>query len=170
MPDNIFLIGPMGAGKTTIGTALAKKTGREFFDSDKVIEERTGASISLIFDIEGEAGFRKRESAVIDELTKQSGIVLATGGGAVLSEANRACLTGRGTVIYLQASIKSLIRRTSRDRNRPLLQNSNPAQKMRDLVEQREPIYLALADLIIHTGNRTVPAIVKETIAALEKA
>lgn len=167
MQNNIFLIGPMGAGKTTIGSSLAKKTHRQFFDSDQVIEEHTGARISLIFDIEGEAGFRARESATIDELTSLSDIVLATGGGAVLAEENRRCLTDRGTVIYLQAPLKSLLRRTSRTRNRPLLQTADPEQTLRDLMAEREPLYCSTADLIIDTGNRTVPAIVKEILKAI---
>ena len=129
----IILVGPMGAGKSTIGRQLSNALKKDFKDSDHEIVARTGASIPLIFEIEGEEGFRKREAAMIDELTQLDGIVLATGGGAVLRGENRRALKERGVVIYLYASIDQLFERTSRDRNRPLLQTENPRQKLKDL-------------------------------------
>ena len=150
----------MGAGKSTVGRQLSRALQKPFLDSDRLIEERTGASISLIFEIEGEAGFRARESQIIDELTSRHDIVLATGGGAVLSEQNRRALKARGFVIYLRAPLELLIERTSRDHSRPLLANTDPRKRMRELIEQREPLYRETADLIVDTGNRTVRQVV----------
>ncbi len=171
MPDNknVFLVGPMGSGKTTIGRQLARRLKKTFVDSDHEIENHTGASISLIFDIEGEEGFRKRECAIIDELTQRENIVLATGGGAILREENRAHLKNRGTVIYLHAPLKKLFYRTSRDKKRPLLQTGNPREKLRKIVEQRDPLYRESADLIIDTENRTVHQVVNHIIQRLKK-
>jgi len=153
-PRRLFLIGPMGAGKSTIGKALASALGLEFLDSDKVIEERTGASIPLIFEIEGETGFRDREAAIIDELTQRDGIVLATGGGAILREENRAALVARGTVVYLHASVSQQLARTVHDTNRPLLQTEDREAKLAELMAFREPLYRDVADIIIDTeGN-----------------
>ncbi|MCW8987801.1 MAG: shikimate kinase, partial [Gammaproteobacteria bacterium] len=132
--QNIFLIGLMGAGKTTIGRQLASELSLEFFDSDHEIEKRTGVTITHIFDIEGEAGFRKRETAMLDELTEKKGIVLATGGGAILQAENRQFLMSRGTTIYLYANIDTLLERTSKDRSRPLLQTENPQAKLEELL------------------------------------
>jgi len=145
----------MGAGKTTIGRQLARKLGLRFVDSDHEIESRTGASIPWIFEIEGEPAFRRREAEVIRELTGQQGIVLATGGGAILNEASRALLQERGTVIYLRASINSILARTAHDKNRPLLQTADPRKKLEELLAQREPLYMEMADLVIDTGRPT---------------
>jgi len=153
---NIFLIGPMGAGKTTIGRQLAAALHLEFIDSDHEIEERTGVDIPTIFDIEGEEGFRKREVAVIDELTQRDGIVLATGGGAVLREENRNHLGGRGLVIYLYATLDRLMDRTHRDKNRPLLQTDDPRAKLQELIETRDPLYRQTADIVYDTGADSV--------------
>ncbi len=158
---NIFLVGLMGVGKTTIGKQLAKNIGCEFIDSDHEIERRTGADIPWIFDIEGEAGFRERESIVIDELTQLQGIVLATGGGSVLAAENRHHLMARGLVIYLRASIDHLLKRTAFDRNRPLLQTDNPRQRLEQLFMQRDPLYQEIADVIIDTDYRSVSNSVK---------
>jgi len=150
----------MGAGKSTVGRHLARSLEKTFLDSDKVIEERTGASISLIFEIEGEAGFRQREALVIDELTQRQNIILATGGGAVLSEENRRFLKERGHVVYLRAPLDLLVARTTRDRHRPLLANADPRQRLQSLLQEREPLYREAADLIIDTGHRTVRQVV----------
>ena len=160
--NNIFLIGPMGAGKSTIGRKLAKKLKLQFFDSDQEIEKRTGARIPLIFEIEGEQGFRTRETGVIDELTKYSDIVLATGGGAILDQANQSNLNERGLVVYLRANIKHLLRRTARDTKRPLLNTDDRKKKMEELLKVRAPIYEKVADLIIDTDQHPVPWIVEE--------
>ncbi len=162
MPEktNLFLVGPMGSGKTTIGRQLARRLKKTFIDSDHEIEDHTGASISLIFDIEGEEGFRSREKDIIDELTQQKNIILSTGGGVILAEENRQHLKNRGTVIYLHAPLKKLFYRTSRDKNRPLLQIENPREKLRQIVEERDPLYRQTADLIVETENRTVHQVV----------
>ena len=162
--NNIFLIGPMGAGKTTIGRGLAKTLKMEFLDSDREIEERTGASIPLIFELEGEAGFRTRESAVIDDLTRHTGIVLATGGGAILDPKNRNCLAARGFVIYLHAALETLLKRTSRDQHRPLLQTDDPATRLAQLVKQRDPLYREIADLIVETGERPAGSVIRDIV------
>lgn len=166
---NVFLIGPMGAGKSTIGRQLSNLLKMPFKDSDHEIIARTGASIPLIFEIEGEEGFRKRESAMIDELSHLDGVVMATGGGAVLLEENRKVLKERGAVIYLYASLDQLFERTSRDRNRPLLQTENPRARLEEIMTQREPIYQELADIIVHTDDRSVRSVVKELIVRLQK-
>ncbi|WP_315285009.1 shikimate kinase [Neisseria bacilliformis] len=150
---NLFLIGLMGAGKTTLGRRLATQLNRAFYDSDQVICERTGVSVPTIFEMEGEAGFRAREAAVIDELSALSGIVLATGGGAVLREENRRRLAARGTVIYLHAAPEILLERTRSDKNRPLLQVADPLAKLRALYHARDPLYRAAADLVVEAGQ-----------------
>lgn len=164
---SVFLVGPMGAGKTTIGRHLARTLRLEFIDSDHEIERRTGATIPWIFDIEGEAGFRRREQAVIDDLTMRAGIVLATGGGAVLDPANRRCLHERGTVVYLRATLDELLRRTARDRNRPLLQTDNPRAKLEALLQVREPLYREVAHIVIDTGSGSVASVVRRLVAAI---
>ncbi|ALH94993.1 shikimate kinase AroK [Acinetobacter equi] len=150
---NIYLVGPMGAGKTTVGRHLAELLGREFLDSDHEIERRTGASIPWIFEKEGEPGFRSRETMVINELTKQSSLVLATGGGAVTQAPNREYLNKRGIVIYLYTPVEIQLQRTYRDKNRPLLQVENPEQKLTDLLAIRDPLYRDVAHYIIETNQ-----------------
>lgn len=164
----IYLVGMMGAGKTTIGRALARKLGWEFIDLDHELESRCGVRVSIIFDIEGEQGFRKRESTLLDECTRRPGIVLATGGGAVLDPENRRHLRERGVVVYLRASIDELFRRVERDRNRPLLQTDNPRQRLQDLLEQREPLYEEVADLVFDTGNMPISQTTRVLIKALQ--
>lgn len=161
----IFLIGPMGAGKSTIGRHLAELLHKDFIDSDHEIERRTGASVPLIFEIEGEDGFRRRECTVIDELTNRDNVVLATGGGAILAESNRLALKGRGVVVYLQAPIDTLLARTHRDRNRPLLQNGERRAKFEEIMRVREPLYLETAHIVATTDHRA-PALVTQDIAA----
>jgi shikimate kinase/3-dehydroquinate synthase len=165
--NNIFLVGLMGAGKTTIGRLLARRLDMTFIDSDHEIEARTGASIPWIFEIEGEASFRKREADVIRDLTAQKGIVLATGGGAVLNPESRALLAERGTVLYLRASVSSILQRTAHDRNRPLLQTADPRRKLEDLTSQREPLYREIADLVIDTGRPNVQSMVQTILDQL---
>ncbi len=155
-PVNLFLVGLMGAGKTTIGRQLARRLKLSFVDSDHEIETRTGANIPWIFDIEGEKGFRKRERDIIDELTRRNGIVLATGGGAVLGKRNRANLSQRGIVIYLHTSLDQLLKRTAKDRNRPLLQTEDPRARLETLLTERDPLYREIADIIVETDNRNV--------------
>ncbi|MCU7954477.1 MAG: shikimate kinase [gamma proteobacterium symbiont of Bathyaustriella thionipta] len=152
----------MGAGKTTVGRQIARNLGFDFFDSDKEIEERTGVSIPLIFELEGESGFRKREQDVIFELSQKKHIVLATGGGAVLNSENQKTLKRSGTVVYLCASIDDLLERTSKDKNRPLLQTDNPRATLQSILTEREPIYRELADIILETNTMSVHAAVKE--------
>lgn len=162
---NVFLIGPMGAGKSTIGRLLAKELRYPFKDSDREIEARTGADIPWIFDVEGEEGFRLREEAMIAELAKEDGIVLATGGGVVMRESNRKALSQGGLVVYLRTSVEQQLQRTAKDRQRPLLQTPNPEQVLRDLIAKRDPLYREIADLIIDTDQRG-PKVVVNTIVA----
>ncbi len=161
---NLFLVGPMGSGKTSIGRNLAKRLKRQFWDSDKLLEQRTGVDIPTIFDFEGEEGFRLREAAVIDELTRKQEIVLATGGGAVLSEDNRRWLASRGFVIYLRASVDTQLQRTSRDRNRPLLQTEDPRGRLESLLKEREPLYLGIADLVVNTDSCSISAVANRIV------
>ena len=167
--SNIFLVGPMGAGKTSVGRQLAKALKREFLDSDKEIEDRTGVSIPTIFDIEGESGFRTREQQIINELTQYDKLILATGGGAVLNKDNQKALQSRGIVFYLNASIDQLFQRTHRDRNRPLLQTDNPKQKITELLEIRDPIYRSVADYVIETDGQSVRNVVDDILRHLEE-
>ncbi len=160
--ESIFLVGLMGAGKTTVGKLLAKMRGCEFYDSDHEIERRTGVNIPLIFELEGEAGFRKRETQVIRDLSMMGKIVLATGGGAVLMPENREALKQNGTVVYLCASVNELCNRTKGDRNRPLLQNGDPRAKLEALYQQRDPLYREVADMVVETGGQPVINIVNE--------
>ncbi|MGJ0490341.1 MULTISPECIES: shikimate kinase AroK [Methylobacter] len=150
--ENIYLIGLMGAGKTTIGRQLAKALKLPFYDSDKAIEESTGVDISTIFEFEGEEGFRDREQKMIQQLTQRKGIVLATGGGAILREQNRKLLKENGFIVYLQCSVERVLERTRRDTQRPLLQTDNPKERIESLFAQREPLYLSCADYKIDTG------------------
>ncbi|MCL7420409.1 MAG: shikimate kinase AroK [Methylobacter sp.] len=150
--ENIYLIGLMGAGKTTIGRQLAKALKLPFYDSDKAIEESTGVDIPTIFEFEGEDGFRDREQKMIQQLTQKKGIVLATGGGAVLREQNRKLLKENGFIVYLQCSVERILERTRRDSQRPLLQIENPKERLESLFAQREPLYLSCADYKIDTG------------------
>ena len=159
---NIILIGPMGAGKTTIGRQIAKLLGFDFYDSDREIEDRTGVTIPLIFELEGEEGFREREKKIIADLTQKKNIVLATGGGAVLKKENQQMLKRSGTIVYLCAGIDDLLERTSKDKNRPLLQTDNPRQKLQSILTEREPIYRELADIILEKNKLTVHTAVKE--------
>lgn len=166
--NNIFLIGLMGTGKTTVGRQLARKLKMDFYDSDRVIEERTGADIPLIFEKEGEAGFRRREAAVIDELTQKKNIILATGGGAVLDPENRKHLSNRGTVFYLKSSLKTLVERTSKDKNRPLLHAEEPAEAiLKRLLDQRGPLYEEAADHTIETANNSIHNVIHAIIKHL---
>jgi len=159
----------MGAGKTTVGKLLADELGLEFLDSDKEIEDRTGADIGWIFDVEGETGFRKRGAAMIDELTARSGVLVATGGGAVLLEENRKRLVSRGTVIYLNAPLEQQIERTSRDRTRPLLRDGEPGDVLAALQEDRGPLYQEVADFTFTADRRSAKALAQEIARALEQ-
>jgi shikimate kinase len=167
--ENVFLVGLMGAGKTSVGKLLAKRLGKTFHDADHVIEARTGVKIPVIFEIEGEAGFRVRESAVIDELTALDNIVLATGGGAVLSPSNREALRRRGTVVYLRASVDELWNRTRHDRNRPLLQIADPRARLAQLHEQRDPLYREVAHVVIDTGTQSLKSLIVRLEASLAR-
>jgi len=167
---NVFLIGPMGAGKSTIGRLLAKELKYPFKDSDREIEERTGADIPWIFDVEGEEGFRQREEAMIAELVHEDGIVLATGGGVVMRPANRAALKAGGLVVYLRTSVEQQLQRTAKDRQRPLLQTADPEAVLRDLMARRDPLYREIADLIIETDQRGPKVVVNAILARLQEA
>lgn len=167
---SVFLVGPMGAGKTTLGRQLAAVLGYSFVDSDHEIEARTGADIPWIFDVEGEEGFRRREAQVIDDLTRRQHIVLATGGGAVLRPENRAALHDRGFVVYLSASIDQLLVRTARDRNRPLLQTDDPRAVFERLLAAREPLYREVAHLEVKTDAGNVRDAVSTIIGCLPGA
>ena len=158
--NNIFLIGPMGAGKTTIGRQLAKKIAHEFYDSDHEIEQRTGADIPLIFEIEGEEGFRKRESQVITELVAKENIVLSTGGGAVLKQENRQVLKDNGLIVYLKSSPEKLFKRTENDKRRPLLESDDRMKQIEKILSEREPLYIELADEIVETTTMTIKKII----------
>ncbi len=167
--DNIFLVGMMGAGKSAVGRQLAARLDRAFFDTDHEIEARTGVSIPVIFDVEGEAGFRKREEHMIDELSQRSGVVLATGGGAILCADTRLHLKARGFTIYLYAKVGDLWHRTRNDRNRPLLACADPKQRLEELLEARDPLYREIADLVIETGRPTVTRLVASIAEHLEQ-
>ncbi len=167
-PRNVYLLGMMGAGKTTIGRLLARRLKRPFYDSDHEVERRCGVGIPVIFEIEGEAGFRARESQAIGELTALEGIVLATGGGAVLDPENRRRLGARGTVVYLHAAPAALCERVRHDRNRPLLATADPLAKLEALYAQRDPLYREIADVVIETGQQSVTALARQLLERLE--
>lgn len=166
--NNIYLVGPMGAGKSTIGKHLADTLKLQFYDTDRVIEERSGVEISWIFDLEGEEGFRKREETLVKELCEKHGIVLATGGGAVVSEANRAILSSRGVVVYLKASLAQQIERTERDKRRPQLQVEDRVEKLEELDGDRMPLYDEVADIIIETKGKSIKTVINEIITLLD--
>lgn len=163
----IFLVGPMGAGKSTVGRQLARTLNRDFLDTDQELERRTGVDIPYIFEIEGEAGFRARERKVLDELTRKPGIVLATGGGAVLDPANREALASRGYVIYLYASVAQQLARTRRSRNRPLLDTEDRQARLAALLAERDPLYRAVADQVLETGDQKVKTVVQQILDGL---
>lgn len=164
---NIYIVGPMGAGKSTIGRHIAQQLHLEFFDSDNEIEERTGAEISWVFDVEGEEGFRVREAGVIDDLTQMQGIVLATGGGSVLTKEVRNRLSARGFVVYLETTIDKQLARTQRDKRRPLLQTDKPREVLEALAEIRNPLYEEIADLTVRTDEQSAKLVAKEIIDKL---
>ncbi|HHB91674.1 MAG TPA: shikimate kinase AroK [Thioploca sp.] len=166
---NIFLVGPMGVGKTTIGHHLSNNLKLDFIDSDHEIEKRAGVTIPMIFEFESETGFRRRERAVINELTRQNNIVLSTGGGVVLDTNNRQYLKKRGYVIYLYASVDELLERTSHNHTRPLLQTGNPREKITSLLEERHPLYEMIADSTIDTTQKSIRQVIKLILGHLEK-
>lgn len=166
---NIFLVGPMGAGKSTIGRQLAKSLHLEFFDSDAEIERRTGADISWVFELEGEEGFRTREEKVISDLTENAGIVLATGGGSIVSKENRNRLSARGIVVYLKTTIDKQVARTERDKRRPLLANADdPRAVLEELADEREPLYDEIADVVIQTDEQSAKFVANQIIEKLD--
>jgi len=166
---SIFLVGMMGAGKSTAGRLLARRLKRAFYDSDHEVERRCGVKIPVIFEIEGEPGFRARESAVLGELTALRDIVLATGGGAVLAEANRRMLAARGTVIYLHAQPAALYERVRQDKNRPLLATADPAARLRELYALRDPLYREIADVVVETGRQSVQSLARELLGRIRE-
>ena len=168
IPANIFLIGPMGAGKSTIGRRLASALDKEFVDADHALEQRTGVDIPLIFELEGEAGFRKRESELLATLVIRDGIVLATGGGVVLSARNRASLAEHGFVIYLEAPVELLVARVARDRHRPLMQTPDPKETMKQLMHIRDPLYRESADMVVRSTYRSSRFVVREILQRIE--
>ena len=165
--DNLFLVGMMGAGKTTVGRILARRLKRRFLDCDQDLERRCGVRVPVIFEIEGERGFRGREAQMIAELTALEGVVLATGGGAVLAEENRRQLAARGTVVYLRATPEDLHRRVRRDKQRPLLAGADPLARLRALYAERDPLYLAVADVVVESGAQSVQALARMLLGKL---
>jgi shikimate kinase len=165
---NIYLIGPMGSGKTAVGRQLAKMLRLEFHDSDVEVEKRTGVDIPYIFEREGEAGFRERERDAIDALTQLNDVVIATGGGAILLPENRERLAARGRVVYLRTSVQQQLERTRHGRQRPLLYTDDPEKRLRDLMEHRAPLYESVADVIVTTDGRNVRAVAEEIVARLK--
>lgn len=167
--DNIFLIGPMGAGKSTIGRLLAAELHLPFCDTDKAIEDRCGADIPWIFDVEGEDGFRARESSMLAELSEDSGLVLATGGGIILLAENRKMLRSRGFVVYLRASVDQQTARTAKDKNRPLLKLGEPREVLEELMLVRDPLYTEVADMLIDTDSRSPKDVAKDIAKKLRE-
>jgi len=166
---NIFLVGMMGAGKTTLGRALAQRLRMRFVDTDRIMVERTGVPVATIFEIEGEDGFRKRESAVLAEVAAEDAQVIATGGGAVLASENREVMRGRGTVIYLRAQVDALWERTRHDASRPLLRTADPRATLGALLEARDPLYREAAHLIVDTGAQSAATLVNRVLASLRQ-
>jgi shikimate kinase len=164
---NIFLVGLMGAGKTTVGRSLARRLGKTFVDADHELESRTGVSIPTIFEIEGEEVFRQREAQVIADLTLAEDVVLATGGGAIMREDNREALSTRGFVIYLRAQPRDLWLRTRNDQNRPLLRTPNPLARLEELYRIRDPLYVQIADLVVDTGRQRVNILIAQILNQL---
>jgi shikimate kinase len=164
IPNRIFLVGPMGAGKSTVGRLLAQTLGLAFEDSDQAIQRRTGVDIPTIFEYEGEAGFRQREQQVLDDLTQVDGQVLATGGGAVIRPENRQYLSARGIVVYLACSVEQQYERTYRDRNRALLQTDDPKARLTELMAERDPLYRETADYVVSSDGRNANAVVREIL------
>jgi len=168
--QKLFLVGMMGAGKTTVGRQLAKRLGKSFHDTDREIEARTGVGVAVIFDIEGEAGFRKREAEIIEQVTALDDIVLATGGGAVLDARNRDYLKTRGFVVYLHALPPVLCQRTRGDRTRPLLHGADPRERLERLYAERDPLYREVADLVIDTGRQSVSSLLAQVLEKFGEA
>jgi shikimate kinase len=166
---NIFLVGMMGAGKTTLGKTLAQRLRREFVDTDRLLVQRTGVPVATVFEIEGEDGFRRREAILLAELCTQDRNVVATGGGVVLAEANRRAMRESGTVVYLRARVESLWERTRHDSSRPLLATPNPRERLAELLEQRDPLYREAAHLIVETGSQSAATLVGRVVAALRE-
>ncbi|MDH5354366.1 MAG: shikimate kinase AroK [Gammaproteobacteria bacterium] len=164
---NIILIGPMGSGKSTIGSIMAKKLNREFQDSDHYIEDKTGVDIARIFDIEGEQGFRNRETNALRELLDQESRIIATGGGSVLRPENQSLLRSRGYIIFLDTSVNQQMQRLNRDKKRPLLQTENPRQRLEAILQERRPIYLDLADFVVKTDRRQARKLASDIIKQL---
>jgi shikimate kinase len=167
MGGNVFLVGMMGAGKTTLGKALAQKTGQAFVDTDRLLVERTGVPVATIFEFEGEEGFRRRESAILAEVAARSGCVVATGGGAVLAAENRELMRRSGTVVYLRARLEHLWERTRHDSTRPLLATPDPKGTLAALLAQRDPLYRQAAHIVIDTGSQSAASLVNRVLAAL---
>jgi shikimate kinase len=167
--QNVFLIGPMGSGKTTIGKQLAKLLKLEFFDCDQELEQLTGASVNLIFDVEGEAGFRLRESRLLEQLTAKNCVLISTGGGVICDKSNRGLLRARGFVVYLKTSIENQIKRLSQDKSRPLLQADDRVQRLLDLARVRNPLYDSTADLVFSTRNQSVYNTAREIYSAIQQ-
>lgn len=167
LPKRVILIGPMGAGKSTIGRMLARELGYRFLDTDRIIEERCGANIPWIFDVEGEDGFRLRETAMLRELAAETELVLATGGGAVIRDENHALLQQNAAIVYLRTSIEQQVERTRKDRNRPLLQTADPEAVLRHLFAIRDPIYSALANITMYTDRKSPRLVVRQLVNLL---
>jgi shikimate kinase len=167
---NIFLVGMMGAGKTTLGRALAQRLRRDFIDTDRLLVERTGVPVAIVFEIEGEDGFRRRESALLAEICdRERNNVVATGGGAVLAEGNRRLMRDSGTVVYLKARVESLWERTRHDSSRPLLATPNPRERLAELLEERDPLYHEAAHIVVETGSQSAATLVGRVVAALRE-
>ena len=168
--NNIVLIGPMGSGKTTVGRRLSKELGIDFYDSDHEITDKTGVSIDHIFDVEGEEGFRKRESDVLKDLCSQGNIIIATGGGAVISEENRIEISKTGSVIYLLSSVDQILRRTSKSKTRPLLENSkNKRKTISDIINARDPLYREIATITVDTNGKKLNEVINEILVQLKR-
>ena len=167
-PNRVFLVGPMGVGKTTIGKMLARELGLRFVDCDHEIERRAGANIAWIFDVEGEQGFRDRETIVLDDLTSENGLLVATGGGAVLREINRKFLKERGLVVHLDTDIELLVKRTAKDKKRPLLQNTDPRKVLERIKTERDPLYREVRDVRVFVGDNSSRKTVNQILLSLK--